>query len=288
MRAPEPHFDKQTKIFAVYLPGLEKDKNGELSLAPSRSPFDEETELDVQKKRREVRERMAKLEDGGSGGKGGDGDKGEDDGTVCTVVQAEGLQGLQERAIELPLAAGRYSSLVATKDKLYFIQWSAPEVKNEIKPGYTERSFNESSGRAMAMRISRKRVGSNNSEPYEFAPGMKCTRIELTAGGTKLMLQDQDGKGYVAKLSSGKWADESRRARVRVPHSSWTLAVRPALEWQQMFVEAWRLQRDHFYDRNMHGVDWHGMLQKYLPLVSRLRCRNDLSDLLAQLVGELR
>ena len=30
-------------------------------------------------------------------------------------------------------------------------------------------------------------------------------------------------------------------------------------EWRQMFTEAWRLERDFFYDRNMHGVDWKAM-----------------------------
>jgi len=37
-----------------------------------------------------------------------------------------------------------------------------------------------------------------------------------------------------------------------------------------MFVEAWRLERDYFYDRNMHGVDWRAMLNKYLPLIDRV------------------
>ena len=34
------------------------------------------------------------------------------------------------------------------------------------------------------------------------------------------------------------------------------LAGVPRREWRQMFDEAWRLERDYFYDTNMHGVDW--------------------------------
>ena len=43
--------------------------------------------------------------------------------------------------------------------------------------------------------------------------------------------------------------------------------VDPREEWRQMFIEAWRLERDYFYDRGMHGVDWKAMRDKYRPLV---------------------
>ena len=54
-----------------------------------------------------------------------------------------------------------------------------------------------------------------------------------------------------------------------------------------MFVEAWRLERDYFYDPGMHGVDWPAMLDKYLPLVDRVTDRAELSDLMSQMVSEL-
>jgi tricorn protease len=47
------------------------------------------------------------------------------------------------------------------------------------------------------------------------------------------------------------------------------------------------MERDYFYDPGMHGVDWDGMYQKYLPLVDRVTTRNELSDLIGRLVGEL-
>jgi tricorn protease len=65
------------------------------------------------------------------------------------------------------------------------------------------------------------------------------------------------------------------------------LSVIPREEWKQMFVEAWRLERDYFYDRGMHGVDWPAIRKKYEPLVERVSNRAELSDLLAQMVSEL-
>jgi tricorn protease len=54
-----------------------------------------------------------------------------------------------------------------------------------------------------------------------------------------------------------------------------------------MFVEAWRLERDYFYDRQMHGVDWPAIRTKYAPLVERVTDRGELADVLAQMVSEL-
>jgi tricorn protease len=47
------------------------------------------------------------------------------------------------------------------------------------------------------------------------------------------------------------------------------------------------MERDYFYDKNMHGVDWDAMYKKYLPFVDRVTTRNELNDVLAQLTGEL-
>src|SRR5262249_32690143 len=61
----------------------------------------------------------------------------------------------------------------------------------------------------------------------------------------------------------------------------------PREQWRQMFVEAWRLERDYFYDRGMHGLDWPAIRRKYEPLVDRVASRDELNDLLAQMVSEL-
>lgn len=57
-------------------------------------------------------------------------------------------------------------------------------------------------------------------------------------------------------------------------------------EWKQIFTEAWRYQRDYFYDRNMHGRDWQAVWNDYAPLIPYIRHRADLTYLLDQLGGE--
>ena len=63
--------------------------------------------------------------------------------------------------------------------------------------------------------------------------------------------------------------------------------MEPAAEWHQIFNEAWRLMRDFFYDPNMHGVDWLKVKKQYEPLVARISDRDELNDLIGEMVGEL-
>ncbi|MBN1995724.1 MAG: PDZ domain-containing protein [Anaerolineae bacterium] len=85
---------------------------------------------------------------------------------------------------------------------------------------------------------------------------------------------DNEAKVYAKK--SG-WLDLGR-ARV---------AVNPPDEWRQMFQEAWRLQRDHFWSEDMSEVDWQLVYQRYISLVERVATRAEFSDLLWEMQGEL-
>lgn len=68
--------------------------------------------------------------------------------------------------------------------------------------------------------------------------------------------------------------------RVKVP-------VVPAQEWQQMYREAWRLQREFFWTSDMSGVDWQHVFDRYFPLLSRVATRAEFSDLMWEMQGEL-
>ncbi|GEO12029.1 S41 family peptidase [Segetibacter aerophilus] len=58
-------------------------------------------------------------------------------------------------------------------------------------------------------------------------------------------------------------------------------------EWKQIFAEAWRYERDYFYDRNMHGRNWQEVWDQYAPLAPYVRHRSDLNYLLDMLGGEV-
>jgi len=54
-----------------------------------------------------------------------------------------------------------------------------------------------------------------------------------------------------------------------------------------MYRDAWRLLRDYFYDPEMHSVDWDAVFERYLPMVERCSKREELDDVLKQMIGEL-
>ncbi|HKJ01748.1 MAG TPA: PDZ domain-containing protein, partial [Longimicrobiales bacterium] len=58
-------------------------------------------------------------------------------------------------------------------------------------------------------------------------------------------------------------------------------------EWRQMFDEAWRYERDFFYDPAMHGNHWNAVRRRYAPLVPYVRHRGDLNYIFDQVNGEL-
>ena len=58
-------------------------------------------------------------------------------------------------------------------------------------------------------------------------------------------------------------------------------------EFPQIFNEAWRIQRDWFYDPGMHGVDWEAVGEKYRVLVPWCGNRGDLNYLIGEMIGEL-
>ncbi|MFP2997244.1 PDZ domain-containing protein [Spongiivirga sp. MCCC 1A20706] len=60
-----------------------------------------------------------------------------------------------------------------------------------------------------------------------------------------------------------------------------------SVEWAQMFEDAWRYERDYFYDPNMHGRDWNVVHERYAPLIPFVKHRADLTYVLDQMNGEL-
>ena len=63
--------------------------------------------------------------------------------------------------------------------------------------------------------------------------------------------------------------------------------VDPRAEWEQIYRETWRGQREYFYDRQFHGANWNAIYEKYRPLLAFVRHRADLAYLIATVGGEL-
>src|SRR4030095_1246597 len=63
--------------------------------------------------------------------------------------------------------------------------------------------------------------------------------------------------------------------------------VDPVQEWKQMYRETWRVERDWFYDRNLHGLDVKEAEKKYEPYLRNVVSRNDLTYLFQEMLGNI-
>lgn len=63
--------------------------------------------------------------------------------------------------------------------------------------------------------------------------------------------------------------------------------VDPRAEWNQMYHEVWRIERDFFYDPGFHGLDLQAAEKKYAPYLDAVAHRSDLNYLFQEMLGEL-
>ena len=63
--------------------------------------------------------------------------------------------------------------------------------------------------------------------------------------------------------------------------------ISPRDEWRQMYREAWRVERDHFYDPGYHGLDLKAAEKRYEPFVDGIASRADLNYLFSEMLGNM-
>src|SRR6266853_1472249 len=78
----------------------------------------------------------------------------------------------------------------------------------------------------------------------------------LAAKGEKLLVRRKNEYAIIEPK-------ETQKFEKKLPVSGLETVIDPEAEWTQLFTDAWRLERDYFYDPNMHGVDWKAMRQRY-------------------------
>jgi len=184
--------------------------------------------------------------------------KTEQDEELRVEVDAEGI----ERRIQpVPVKPGNYRGLQVSAQALYFLS------RETGLAGKTH---------LMALPIER-------GDPAAQAIASGVRSFELSADGEHLLIR----KGrtfYVVQAGTSPVSDWSD---AQLDLSGWKFALDPLEDWKQIFTDAWRMERDYFYDPAMHGVDWDAMHAKYRPLVDRVTTREELSDLIGRFVGEL-
>jgi tricorn protease len=129
-----------------------------------------------------------------------------------------------------------------------------------------------------------------------FGGGM--ADFNFTRDGRTLFYREGDGV-YSVSLGSGGAAPGGFAAaagrgggaggeggRRRVSFVAKVRIEKPT-EWAEIFDDAWRTMKYRFYDSKMHGKDWDAMRAKYQPLVADVGDRQELLNLINEMIGEL-
>ena len=165
--------------------------------------------------------------------------------------------GIFNRIVDLPIKRGMYSNLVSPEEgKVYYLSKEPYTGNNEPKA-------------LMFYDI----------EEREEQEIMKANSFEIAALGKKMLFKEGDSWG-IAEV--GKSAENGM-----LDTNAIKIKIDPAEEWINIFNETWRVNRDYFYDPNMHGVDWEAMKSKYSVFLSDISCRNDLYRIMQWMCSEL-
>jgi tricorn protease len=92
------------------------------------------------------------------------------------------------------------------------------------------------------------------------------------------------GSGAGAPAAAASGGRESARRRVNFTAR---VKIDKSTEWAEMFDDAWRTMKYRFYDASMHGKDWDGARAKYQPLVEFVGDRQELLNIVNEMIGEL-
>ena len=170
------------------------------------------------------------------------------------------FEDIERRAFQLPIPAGNFGTL-AVNDKNHLI---------------------------FATRSSRGGDGSTAIKIFDIKDEKKAAKtvvsgtanFDISGDGKKLLVMKGDTAYVISAAASQKLSD-------KVSTKSMNVMVDPRAEWKQIFWEAWRLQRDFFYDPTMHGVDWEAIGKHYEEMLEDCVSRRDVGFVIREMISEL-
>ncbi|HEY6564384.1 MAG TPA: S41 family peptidase, partial [Pirellulaceae bacterium] len=178
------------------------------------------------------------------------------------------FDGTERRAIMLPVPAGSFGGLAVNhRGHLIFTQQSPSASDGQEGP------------RGDKSAIKLLNLKDAEQKPKTVVEG--ASQFGISANGRKLVVYRGPSKAFVVN------AAPDQKLEKQVPMSGLLVNIDPRAEWRQMFHEAWRLERDFFYDPKMHGVDWPAVRDHYARMLDDCVSRRDVAFVISEMISEL-
>ncbi len=251
-RQPAPHFDRAVEIY-------------QLALTPNqRSPFLTSDELhpdDADKSPDKTADKDAAKSDKSDNDKKPEDKKAADKKPAPVNID---FTDLASRLSKVPAPAGNYHDLQLTDKRLCWLNST-----DDLQAKHTLQCLD---------------IDNHGDGPDTVMSDVKGFEISLNR---KRMLISKDKNFYIFDSDVKSTSDAKAVAKAELNLSHWIFSTNPREEFRSIFLDAWRLERDYYYDPGMQGINWPATRERYLPLVDRVSDRDELNDIIAQMVSEL-
>jgi len=175
------------------------------------------------------------------------------------------LEGIQNRIVALPVPPAVISGMGAAKGFLYYSTQPVQGLSGPIP------------GEEPALHV------------YDLKERKEKTLIEgidrwiISSDGSKILYQAKDAYGIIDAKPDGTKKPGDGALNL----GGLRAEIDPPAEWQQIYNEVWRQERDYFFEASMNGVNWEAIREKYAPLVPYAANRYDLTYVMGEVIGEL-
>lgn len=201
------------------------------------------------------------------------------------------LEGIENRILAAPVPSGSYMNLQAgSPGQVYYL--SRPETgmgggrRGEGMPSSSLNRFDLEKRKADVVQAGVMTYElTPNGKKMLVATGPGSWSITSTSGGGMGGMGpggDRPGRGGAAPGAS---TGEAKDGKLNL--EAIEVRVEPQEEWKQILHEAWRINRDFFYDPGMHGADWEAVKTKYEAFLPHCTNSGDLYRVIRWMLSEL-
>ena len=271
-RQPEPFFDHQLKVYQLalvpdvrspFLPPDELHPDGDAAKDEKKA---DDTSKDVKKDDKDKGAQSKKADEKKPEDKKGDEKKDDKKDEKKPPEVKIDFADLSSRLGEVPVPAGNYGNLQATEKRLCWL--------------------NDADNTHQHLGLQCLDVANKGDDVDNVMGDVKG--FEISDNRKKLLVRKGDDFYILdSDVKPAALGDAKALAKSSINLSRWNFSTKPVDEYRGIFIDAWRLERDYFYDKNMLGVNWTAMRDRYLPLVDRVANRDALNMVIAQMMGEL-
>jgi len=170
------------------------------------------------------------------------------------------LEGFEHRVIQVPVDRGNFAGL-AVNDKGQLIYVRVPRRGEPGEPSI-------------------KLLDPKDEKKKEKTVLDGARAVAMSPDGKKLLVMKHRQMAIVNTRPKQKMEDQ-------VSTKGMLVQIDPRAEWRQIFNEAWRIERDFFYDPNMHGVDWPAIRDQYAKMLDDCNSREDVRYVIGEMIAEL-